>query len=1209
MGVKAKSEEHVWTLLVKNLPWQGQGDIGVKACGVAGRPRKFQVFELLLAAILADLRPDYEWYVTRVQGDEGVDFIGAAMFLEDPLLGINAAVTIAGQCKKWEGSKNLVEAIGGNLNRMLEAEPTFYLVALSARLDRGELEKAKKSLERIHRQCHLLDRGQIEGLFRDRLDLVERALRVLRMPGKEIDEILAYFAALKGPRPLGSVEVSPIESVAAGIPFTLTVEVRTPLVSSSALRLAWRPAAPNGASDRAVTLLDPVAAEEARGIEFVADKTAEDPLSAKRSLELISHAVGEVELGEIRVGVDASADSAFRKVLQKVRVVDERNPPFYAPPFEADLALLEREQERARAKGFAAVGVVGIGGTGKSRLCREFGQRQRRRGCTFVSVKQAKSLDDPYQLLVELFSTLADEDFSSVEAADGVIRAIRRYDAATATKAEPAIRAIFGGADRRSTGVIDESVLAALVLLVAAKGARAPLILHFEELHWCSYDLLVLLEQLVWHTNRSFATGSVSRGGNSGILMIFEGRLRERVAPSGDGWTSELFKSFLDKLDCPQVTCAAFRPEDGHEFIRLLFEDRYRARRVSPELLGEQDRLIDEIAQSAGGNPFHSLEQVAILKNRRVLGQNPKSGLLYLIQPEAGPQELPKKVGESIEDRWQYMREKTPGLALLVWASALLEDRLPMPLFRRLWGEIAPDTSLREVDATDMLWTGDGQAREVSFRHEHYFRSIQKFEVSPEEREQVAGIYADWFAGKHSPADRLKRARALLALPQPDVAGAQRLLRSALRGAEERGDVLLARRIATTSLDAAWEVDDESSIETAAFLRRCAEDLTLTRELLGSDRSQAKSRLGALIERLDERLAPGRRRSPRIGMEMQRRRLTAQLLEAQILFNDRKPARAAEVAARAVERVKALRPADGTAEDGKDWEALEVEALHSQSAALALSGEIDEAIEVSKRAVDIVRAPSSPLAHRVISTYANIFLARDPVASESILRECLEKLPDAAAEDERDPTEVNLAMALVLRAHRQKPGDEERAAALAESEGLLTGVSSRALSVGNFPIAGAAALMLGIVNTLLGDEGAEESWFRQAVASAARGSQMETLWRAHVNLATALHRHGAPVDDEVHDHAVAAFRILEKTLSPYRHPDRSTRFELVRVPLAQAVRFLIAAGDPAGPDALERYPALRACFEDMRKGTLRDDRGGHTSHEWLRIGDDDYVIY
>lgn len=1214
MPVETEVERHVWKLLTRDFYWQLPADFGVKLHGdsdAPATPTRLQVFEVAVAAIFARLRPDYDWYVTPNRPDGGVDFVGQHRFLEDKALGIAAEITVGGQCKKRGSVNNIVEEVAGSLMRMATTiNPTFFVVALSARLNPNRVAAARDMLEQnFHRDCHILDRRQLEGLIHDHLPVVDEILRE-SLSDREIEDVLGYFDAYREDRRSSSLSVTAPDRVLAGVPFTVMLSVRSPIVSASGSRLWWRPSRGGDAQARPVTLIGPIGADAPAGVELASDDATDDPIHARRLIELVTYSVGKVDLGEALVGLEphSTADATERIELGSVQVVENVRPRFFERPFLPALTRLTQAYERALAGGVASIGVVGAAGSGKSRLCEEFSLERRRRGSGVVSAKQAKTLDDPHRLLADLFVGLVEGELSATDPADSVLQAINRFDGALSTKAEPAIRSIFESSDQASGMVTEQGVLSSLLLLIVARGRRAPLIVHLQDLHWCTVDVLLLLERLVWQLNLALTTPRAApRRPESGILFIFEGRVRERQGFGNDGWDSEPFEAFLEKLDCTTVSCSSFEPEDGLEFIRRLFEDRYSARRLqSDDLLELQHRLIERINRTAGGNPFHSLEQVQLLKERRVLGQNPDTGFLYLIQPEAGQSLLPDSVFEAIRLRWQYLKTRAPGLALLVWGAALLEDRIPTPLFRQLWRELAPDVSLVDVDATDLLWTGDGEEREVAFRHENYFQSTRRFEVSSRDRERVVEVYSDWFeaARIRDPADLFRWARVLLELPEPDVTRAGRLLRDALKGARRRADLLLARRISAAALDLAWREDDRSPVGIATFLRRCDDELTLTRDLLGSDRFQAARRLDGLRDRLERRLASGRTRSLRTLGALRRRRLTAEVLRSEILFNDRQPARASEVAARAVREVKELSPEDGA------WEVLEMEALHSQAVALALSGEISEALDRSERAVDIAKRSSSSLAQHVISTYANILLARDPAASESILRRSLANLAaPPAPNDVRDETEINLSMALVLQAHRVAGTKENQAGTmLAEAAERLSRVFTGTYQLGHYPDAGAAALLLGIVSVLR-DEGDEVSWFAQAVAAAARGRQMETLWRAHINLATATYRRREAVDEVVRDHARAALEILEETLSPYPQPDRSARFELICVPLAQAVRFLLLAGDEAGLAALERYPALRITFQDARKGILRNDRGGYRSHEWLRIGDEDYVLY
>ena len=284
------------------------------------------------------------------------------------------------------------------------------------------------------------------------------------------------------------------------------------------------------------------------------------------------------------------------------------------------------------------------------------------------------------------------------------------------------------------------------------------------------------------------------------------------------------------------------------------------------------------------------------------------------------------------------------------------------------------------------------------------------------------------------------------------------------------------------------------------FLRRCDEELELSRELLGIDRHQAVRRLDRLRERIGERLEKIAPRSQAHVGSLDRRRLTADVIYSQLLFNDMQPARAVETAALAVRDIASMR---ATAIDGEAelWAALEMEAHYTHAVALALSGEIDLARQASDAAVQIAHESTSPVARNVISTHANIVLSSDPTAAVAILRDCLRTHSGDEVSADEGLVEVHLSMALVVTAYRA--GIDRSAEArlmLTEARQRLTRVFTTCHRLGLYADAGAAALMRGIVAALDADI-AEASWFAHAVAAAARSRQMETLWRSHINLA------------------------------------------------------------------------------------------------------------
>ena len=72
---------------------------------VSSRDKELQFFEVLSAYLMSLIESEFEWTVTQVQGDGGVDFRGErALF---PLRGYeDFKVVIAGQCKAGQSLRS-----------------------------------------------------------------------------------------------------------------------------------------------------------------------------------------------------------------------------------------------------------------------------------------------------------------------------------------------------------------------------------------------------------------------------------------------------------------------------------------------------------------------------------------------------------------------------------------------------------------------------------------------------------------------------------------------------------------------------------------------------------------------------------------------------------------------------------------------------------------------------------------------------------------------------------------------------------------------------------------------------------------------------------------------------------------------------------------------------------------------------------------------
>jgi tetratricopeptide (TPR) repeat protein len=1004
--------------------------------------------------------------------------------------------------------------------------------------------------------------------------------------------------------------------VLAGVPFRVAIKVRSAALAEGDLFIRWQPSNPNPGNVLAPRpdLVSPIGVDSPEGTRIHGGNTnARDPFLNETVLEFISYGVGDQSLGHISTG---RAMDRLDAALGSVRVVQNVRPRFFEKPFRNVLVALEQAYDQAVAGRIACIGIVGAGGSGKSRVCEEFALGLRRRGATVVTARAANTLEHPRRIVADLLFALSSRGLAADDPANVIVGAVARFDAALAARARPAIEALFGAARRRESDEENvQTLLSAALILLTSRLEASPPIIHLRDLHWCTPDVLDFVERLIWQLEHFRPMPSIRDPSARGALFLLEGRTGEQLQSGADSWSTDVFELFLQRLQCPIAKCRSFSSTDSLDFTRRLFEEHHSANRQLPvALMDLQTSLAKQIDKAAGGNPFHILEQLRLLQQRGSVAQNRATGLMYVVRADAAAEVIPDTISEAIAARWRYLRTHRPELGLLCWAAAFLDDRLPLKLFRRLWGQLAALHTLDEIEATEFFYPWTDQSIEISFRHENYFRALKHYEVNPADRGRVLDIYNTWFQQSTtlSATGKLHWARVCLAKQAPDFRRARSLLRRALPMALRDGDRGVARRILITLLDnITWNADAPKSRGLSSFVRGCDDEFRLGQLLLDAgQRDSADQRVVRVLELIDSRLNQSvARASPE---QEQLRHLACKLgtLRASILFNHRQPSAAVTVAAQVLTDIHAFTFVGAGA---PEWEQLEMEALHTYAVALALAGDLPGATEIGEKAISLAmrQAPPSPQALDVMSTFANILLASDIPRAEQLLRNCMVIARHISAPEEiLTPINLNLGMTLILRGYRSSSDRTAipRGRMLAEAVSFLKPVFRNSYGLGRFPDAAAAALLLGIASALTENED-ESTWFAQAVAAAVRGGQSETLWRAHINLASSIARHEGVASPRVRDHAHATVDILNDTLAGYAEPTRSARFALVRIPLAQATRFLIANADPVGMETLVRYPALSACFTDAQRGALRVDRGGYESHEWVRVESYDYVIY
>lgn len=1214
------NEDTVWSLMVNNFYWSPEMlkkyNVNISmASNFDGKEQDsiyLQIFEVVMTAVLAQLKPSFEWYVTQKNHDGGIDFIGRSEFLKSKTLHLEGTITIGGQCKKSSQKIALDTELSSYVTNMTKnLKPTYIIAALSASISDDDIYQAQKDFIYAHKlHCHIFNRKNIEIIIADNLDIAGAIIRA-GLPSIDAFNVIEYFRNKKSKTSPPLVSVSLPGTPLSGEVFKINVSIQWVPTDNHELRLKWNPA--NHGSGNLI-LVSPYGADSPDGASISFQDTSTDNIFQREiELEFITYSSGILQAGSIELVSYSGKQrvSLCHKDLPSFKVVPNLHPPFYEEPYEELLKAMNTSFSKTLAGHTTVLGVTGAGGSGKSRLCREFCLEKKRRGSIIVSAKQATTLEAPRRILANLLIALTGTFNPNNLLVDDIMSFLESLDIVLAKRAKNTVQGLIETAGRGSDACQndDSILLSVFVLLIVAKARIAPLIIHLHDLHWCTLETLEFFESLIWQLDQlSKEKTADSACVSISVIFLLEGRIHEHRLVEGNDWSTYMFESFIKRLECDQVNCPDFTIDQSKIFISRLFEAIYTSNRISTDhQLTLQQEIITRIHEIASGNPFHVLESIKLLIQKDVLAQNATNALLYLATPIDNRIILPKSVYDTIEARWRYCLKINKPLAILLWATGLVEDRLPMSLFKFLWSKLAPNVNQLEIESVQFvrLPQSDYEGSAVTFVHENYFHALKRIGIDSDARHLITKVYYDWFdsAGKLGPEMRYLQARIGLENPNPDLKKIKTLLRSSLKSTRKQKNYSLCARVLVTLLDeTTWHANRKRSLTHKSFIKACNEELELMALLSNSGRRDlVLERIEYIMSLISKRLSNRSNLSETQLGELTKTRLVMILKKARILMNDHRPEQAVELALQILNEFKMYVYEQKLSTNDK-WIEFEMEIRCFLGVTLDLLGEHDKAIYETKKAVIIAESRMDfKKSISTVSTYSNILLARDPLESELRLTKCLNNLNP---KDSAVRVRLNLAMTKLLIAYRSITTHKGCVAAtLNEAEKILMPALAESQKIGHHADAAAASLILGLIRVLSGGDG--ENHFAQAVSYAVMARQMETLWRAYINWANSLYKKGRiPVEQ-----ARSALKIMKQSLSSYPQPEVSPRFRLVCVPMANAIRYLIKADQLEAIELLNKIPSLKLIFSDLKNGTLKKDRGGYSSHLLLHLEDADYVLY
>lgn len=1117
------------------------------------RPAKeFQFFEVLSAYIMSLIESDFEWTVTPLQHDNGVDFYGERALFRLPGLETPVTMVIAGQCK---ASKNVKTPLPSDLWGLLNAvKPSIVFIFLMTNISRKRIGHAQDIFtSETNRQCRILGLNEIIRLIQlyraDILHLLHQSLSsrdegvlrtfIERLPTSQSDNI--------------EVKTRLPEKALAGTPFYVHVNVHSVLLCKNTLRVRW-----NHSPD--ILLIKPTELVAPDGFLIEAGVG----FCSTLSLKLISYYVGEVSLGEL---VFEAEGSPIKTVpLGSLSTVDQYHPIFFWEPYHHHRIRFFELLEKAEAHAPEGGAITGQGGAGKTRFCQELGYFAEQRGGEFISVSHPQDLEHPYRIFALLAQELLSDPFDALNPQESLESYIQSLHSKLYQRAKGTIAMIFSNEDRGGCVFDREAMIQLLLVMLLQKAKTTTYVLHFSDLHWASAEALGILGDLLQRLRKMVADCRAS------VLFLFEGRVQTNLkytdtrSTSAQMTSTVIFESFIDRYQLERFDVKPFSTAQSYAFLTHLFENAQSAnRRVPKELIPQQELLIGEIARYGQGNPFHMVEQIKLLRQAGLLARNQRTGLIFLTGPPLSSYQVPTSVYDLISLRLKFIEDSSPELGLLIKSVGLIKDRLNAQLFRKLHRSLAnhtPDSAIQEIEILNI-----DTPSEIRFRHENYYQVVRDFPLKERERQKITEVYLDWYRDLRPKTAEVLYEEALvhtncLQMKLPVI---KSLLTKGLKKAETYHQYQLAIQIiekllyhfpAEITRDSTsvaglianfklrikladfshdlqdWNLGAEQHTRVIADIDHCLEKRTHFRPTLRSTLDYLRT--SSMVDLANCQTDLGRSHQS-VYLLTDARKTCDTYFKLGLLANDK---------------------------EQDLWSVLYGRVLNRLGEANWMDGNYSEALKAFQDATSVieskVRRPKDRLLLHHINylDYGAVLLHQNPAKAVEMLTKSLSLVPEKGCSPHlKILAGTTVIIGEMVQLFLQDKGNSLRFRRFLENRAIpqLQGEFERAMFYGFKQEQVAASLMIGVSLSLLNDQRAIQ-WYMESIETSLRSNNLESLWRGHLNLAQFLASGGET--EACFFHCNRARQLLSKDLQGRAPHERVWRQRHLARPLAQIARIL-----------------------------------------------------
>jgi len=802
-GIGSDGRIDIWKLLRRNTSLVPK-EIAVPE----DQGYRFQIFEILITLLISHQHQDFNWKVTRVQGDKGIDFIGKRPILQ--LQGYGELVpdfAIIGQCKvrdhggfgKSGKHANAFDQLYKDLRsydasvKDVRIMPKIFLGCLVDVIGSEQRIQDEKSLSRlINASVTILDFTEISSLISDNLDILTKVLNLGMYAPDEHNAVIQYFKCYRKKKEVNllkwDTKISS-ENIQTGevLRIDIVLESRYLLNKNTTVRHVLK----KGSQFETVL--------KRNSGEYILIRDTINHRKAKGVIYLRSFAIGNQTLGRLELLEDGNITSTHE--IGDIDLEYSFKHRFFVWPSLTSSSdeFIKELLNKTGESPCSIFGVIGPGGIGKSRYIEELKFRPEFTGWGFTKIQHGKQIDRPLGLITDLvsFATIGDGFFTEKNK-ESIENKLKEIPSNYTSKAHSSFLSLTDSKKEN----YDPNALAIIVAAwLRIRAGEQHLVIHFADMHQAPKEVVDFIIQV-----HEIISNDESNFGNS-LVFILEGR-----GISEHSMANPEFQYQLQDIATRVIEISPMELTDSKNFIKTIFETSQNPNhRIDTKDIAAYDALENKIVSSCGGNPMFLIETLRLLIDDGYIRADHKTGWLYLTKKQTDQLKLPSSVENCLQNRLSILQRQDNHLANTLLGCAILDDSIDEELFDSICNYYSTHDRMRKLFSMGALKkiTDRSGLGIVTFSHEFYFQVMHLQLSKLPTEEPIIELYLAFTKKQNETSQTIfDEARLLKIKGQSYINESKNLLRKAWTRAATNQLGLLEFRIACYLINM-WKESNE----------------------------------------------------------------------------------------------------------------------------------------------------------------------------------------------------------------------------------------------------------------------------------------------------------------------------------------------------------------------------------------------------------------